>query len=54
MSDAKEVIALLLILLVFAVVSASYVLTKGLEEGKRSKYLTYYHLFLMSEFLTIN
>mmetsp|Transcript_10376 Transcript_10376/g.34080 ORF Transcript_10376/g.34080 Transcript_10376/m.34080 type:complete len:1431 (-) Transcript_10376:1171-5463(-) len=38
MSDAKEVLVLLFILLVFAIAAATYVLRKGLAEGKRSQY----------------
>ena len=38
MSDAKETLCLLFLLLVFACAASAYVLKKGLEEGKRSQY----------------
>ena len=38
MSDAKETLALLFLLLVFALMASGYVLHKGLQEGKKSQY----------------
>ena len=38
MSDVKETLALLFLLLVFALVASGYVLRVGLQEGKRSQY----------------
>ena len=38
LSDSKEVLALLTLLLIFALCSSGYVLHKGLKEGKRSQY----------------
>eukprot|EP00808_Paulinella_micropora_P012340 g13561.t1 len=38
MSDVKETLALLMLLLFFAILAAGYVMKKGLEDGKRSQY----------------
>jgi cation-transporting ATPase 13A1 len=38
LTDAKEVLALLTLLLVFALIASGHVLHKGLQEGKRSQY----------------
>mmetsp|Transcript_8122 Transcript_8122/g.27262 ORF Transcript_8122/g.27262 Transcript_8122/m.27262 type:complete len:1434 (-) Transcript_8122:544-4845(-) len=38
LTDAKEVLALLALLLVFALIASGHVLHKGLKEGKRSQY----------------
>jgi len=38
LSDAKEVLALLFLLLIFAIIASWHVLDKGLREGKRSQY----------------
>eukprot|EP00976_Prorocentrum_cordatum_P075695 1181999-Prorocentrum_minimum.AAC.3 len=38
MSDVKETLALLFLLLVFALIASGYVLRVGLQEGKRSQY----------------
>jgi cation-transporting ATPase 13A1 len=38
MSDVKETMALLFLLLVFALLASGYVMKKGLEEGRRTKY----------------
>ena len=38
LTDAKEVLALLTLLLIFALIASGHVLHKGLKEGKRSQY----------------
>jgi len=38
LTDAKEVLSLLALLLFFALIASGHVLHKGLKEGKRSQY----------------